>query len=98
MSEKNDLSDLLKRKFEPASDWKPAGGSSAPLSGVKALVGALESVMQNAEQTLGPISDDAKAKVREILDTASEVADRSTTEARSALSKALSVLAEKIKP
>ncbi len=98
MGEKPDLSELLKRKFGPVSDWKPASQSSGPLSSVKGLVSALENVMQSAEETLGPLSDDARARVREVLNTAGEVADRSSTEARSAISKALSVLAEKIKP
>ncbi len=98
MGEKPDLSELLKRKFEPVSDWRPAKESTGPLSSVKGIVSALEKMMQSAEQTLGPFSDDAKAKMKEVVTTVGEVADKSSTEARSVLSKALTVLAEKIKP
>jgi hypothetical protein len=96
--EKPDLSELLKRKFEPVSDWRPAKESSGPLNSVKGVVSALEKTLQTVEQALGPFSDDARARMREVVTTVGDVADKSSTEARSALSKALSVLAEKIKP
>jgi len=98
MGEKPELSELLKRKFEPVSDWRPAMEASGPLGSVRGIVSALEKTLQTVEQALGPFSDEAKNKMKEVVSTVGEVADKSSTEARSALSKALSVLAEKIKP
>ncbi|MDQ7783691.1 MAG: hypothetical protein RDU20_12480 [Desulfomonilaceae bacterium] len=98
MSEKPDLSELLKRKFEPVSGWKPATTAARPMSSVKGIVSALERTLQTVEQNLGPFSDEAKAKMREVVGTVGQVADKSGTEARTALSKALAVLAERIKP
>ena len=98
MGEKPDVTELWKRKFEPVSGWKPAKRASGLQSSVKGIVGALEKTLQTVEQNLGPFSDDAKAKMKEVVNTVGEMADKSSTEARSALSKALTVLAEKIKP
>jgi uncharacterized protein YjbJ (UPF0337 family) len=102
MGEKDDLSELLKRKYEPISDWKPASASSGPLAGIKGFVSdTLEDVgkaKQAVEEALEPFSEDAVKKIKEVLGTVEEAAGSTSKEARSALAGALESLAEKIKP
>jgi hypothetical protein len=99
MTEKNSNSDLLKRKFEPISDWKPAETSS---SGVDKMIGdAVKTVQKNLEtlgKTLEPYSDEATNKIKDMASSLDGVVGKSSKDARSWLAKTLETLAEKVKP
>ena len=97
MAEQQPHEDLLKRRFEPVSDWRPA--RTAPLSAqIKAAVGgAMDDALKKLEG-LEPITEEARDKIKEIASLAEDVASRSSNEARSFVAKALETVAEKIKP
>jgi len=101
MNHKPELSELLKRKFESISGWKPADQAAGGYS-IKAV---LQDTLQEAQKTrqaveraLEPFSEDAKTKIKEAAAYLEDVASSSSKDARSFLAKTLSALAEKIKP
>ncbi len=95
-------SDLLKRKFEPISDWRPAKSEPSIVSGIRSVLSdALEEaqkVKETLEKVLEPFSEDAKKKIKNAASILEETASKSSGEARSFLAKTLEALAEKIKP
>lgn len=98
MSEKEPVSEILKRKFGPISNWKPAGGTGAAGQGLKTILSEAQKGMESIEKLLEPLAGDARAKIRDAASTIVEVAGNSSTEARSFLAKALEAVAERIKP
>lgn len=91
MSEEKDLSEILKRKYEPVSDWRPARSDTSPLESLKGF-------FADTLETLEPLSEEAKSKIKTAAEVLEDVAERSSTEARSVLARALEKLAEKVKP
>jgi predicted nucleic acid-binding Zn-ribbon protein len=102
MSEKNSVSDLLKRKFKPISDWKPAAQSSGKGYSLQAIFDeAIEEAKRrkgSLEKALEPLSEEAKNQIKEIAGLVEHAARKSSKEARSFLAKTLEGLAGKIKP
>jgi hypothetical protein len=102
MDEKETDSELWKRKFKPITDWKPAGGTSGSSSGPRALFEeALEEFGKGRDalaKRLEPFGEEAKIKIKDTIKVLDDVASKSSTEARSFLSRLLSATAEKIKP
>jgi len=102
MNAKPDPSELLKRKFEPISDWKPAGQSSSAGEVLKSFFQeTLEEAQKRGEsfgKALEPFTEDAKTKIRDLAAFLEEAAGTSSKEARSFLAKTLESLAGKIKP
>jgi hypothetical protein len=102
MGEKDAKSDLLKRKFGPISDWKPATQSSLGSSSLdKILNETVESAKNSLEslvKTLEPLTEGADEKVKKMAASLESTASKSSKEAREYLAKALETIAEKIKP
>ncbi len=98
MSEKDPLSEILRRKFGPVTDWKPACQTESAGQGLKSIIGEAQKGMESIEKLLDPFAEDAKAKIRGAAATLEDVAAKSSKEARSFLAKALETVAEKIKP
>lgn len=98
MSEKEPLAEILKRKFGPVSDWKPAGTTESVGQGLKSILNEAQKGMESLGKLLEPLSDDAKAKVKEAAATLEDVATKSSKEARSFLARTLETVAGKIKP
>jgi hypothetical protein len=102
MNEKSSKSELLKRKFDPVSDWKPASETARGCGGRKSFFQeTLEEAQKRGEsfgKTLEPFTEDAKAKIKELAVFLEETAGKSSNEARSFLAKTLESLAGKIKP
>lgn len=102
MGERQIQSELWMRKFEPISDWKPAGETSAAASGPRAVLEeALEGLGKGKEalgKLLEPFGDEAKTKIKDVLGMLDDVASKSSTEARSFLANILGAMSEKIRP
>lgn len=90
MAEDKSRSELLKRKFEPVSDWRPAKAMT--------LTDRIKSSVSEAIEDAQELTEDAKVKIGKAASLVEEVAGKSSKEARSFLSKALATLADKIKP
>ncbi len=97
-----DNSELLKRKFEPVSDWKPATSRSATSATLEKIlrdtVGTAQTSLESLEKTLEPYTDEASAKIKDIASGLDSAVGKSSKEARTWLSKTLETLAEKVKP
>ncbi len=102
MDEKQTGSELLKRKFDPISDWKPATSTFGEASGPRAVLEeALEGIGKGKDaltKMLEPFSEEAKTRIKEMVGTLDDVASKSSTEARSFLANILSAMSEKIRP
>lgn len=98
MSEKDTMSEILKRKFGPISDWKPAAQSGSAGQALKSILNEAQKGMESLEKLLDPLADDAKAKIKDAAATIEEVAAKSSKEARGFLARALETVAQKIKP
>lgn len=102
MDEHETESELWKRKFEPISDWKPAGEPSGPFSGARGVLeGAIEGIEKGKDaltRMVGPLSEEAKTKITDALGVLEDVAVKSSTEARSSLANLLEAMAQKIRP
>ena len=102
MNAKPDTSELLKRKFEPISDWRPAGQTTGSGEAAKLLFQeALEDAKKKGDslaKSLEPLTEDAKVKIKEFAGFMEEFAGKSPNEVRSFLANALESLAAKIKP
>lgn len=96
MNQKNEGPELLKRKYEPFSDWRPAAG--AYRSVLEDPVGEAQKFKESLKKTLEPLAEDALVKIKEMAVVIEEVASRSSKETRSFLAKTLTSLAEKVKP
>lgn len=94
--------ELWKRKFDPISDWKPAasksGASSGPLSMISEALEGIEKGKEALTKMLEPFNEEAKAKIKDMVSVADEVASKSSTEARTFLANILSAMAEKLRP
>ncbi|MBM4327492.1 MAG: hypothetical protein FJ118_10050 [Deltaproteobacteria bacterium] len=97
-----DISKLLKRKFDPVSDWRPVGPQAEKGSKLKSAVSdTLEEahkIKDYVEKAIEPLADDAKARIREASAMLVDVAGKSSKEARKLLAKTLKGLAKKIEP
>jgi hypothetical protein len=94
--------ELLMRKFEPVTDWKPAG---APADITDVLKRVFNETLEDAqkrrealEKALGPLSEDAWARIRELGGFLEDATAKSSKEARSLLAKTLQAMADRIKP
>jgi hypothetical protein len=95
-------SELLRRKFEPVSDWRPAEESSDVTQTLTSLFGETVEQAQKRkeawEKALGPLAEEAGTKVKDMARFLEGAAVKSSKDARSFLAKALEAMAEKIKP
>lgn len=99
MGDNDKQSDLLKRKFEPVSDWKPAEQSSGGVEGaIKEAIKSVQKSLQSLEKQLEPYSEEATTKIKEMTSSLDGVVGKSSKDARSWLAKTLETLAEKVKP
>ncbi len=102
MNAKPDKSELLKRKFEPISDWRPAAQTSNAGEALKSFFqDTLEEAQKRGEsfgKALEPFTEDAKGKIKDLAGFLEGMAGKSSNEARSFLAKTLESLAGKIKP
>jgi hypothetical protein len=99
MAENESITEILKRKYEPFTDWKPVCQCKSAGGGF--LDEALEEAKkgkESIEKFLEPLTEDARKKIRDAASTIEEVAEKSSREARSFLAKSLETLAGKIKP
>ncbi len=101
MTDEKLLKELLKRKFEPVSDWRPVKQASLAdrfRSTVGETVGDAQKRMEALEKALEPLTEDAKTRMREAASLVEEAASKSSKEARTFLANALQTLADKVKP
>ncbi|MEW6532587.1 MAG: hypothetical protein AB1473_17285 [Thermodesulfobacteriota bacterium] len=102
MSKHTEMSELLKRKFDPVSDYRPVGPGSEKGSKLKSAVSdTLEEahkIKEYVEKAIEPFADDAKVRIREASAALVDVAGKSSKEARKVLAKTLKGLAKKIEP
>ncbi|MEW6140209.1 MAG: hypothetical protein AB1733_18450 [Thermodesulfobacteriota bacterium] len=95
-------SELLKRKFGPISDWKPARDKFDVTEALKSIFNeTLEQAQKRREaleKALGPLTEEAGGKIKEMARFLEESATKSSHEARSFLAKTLQAMADKIKP
>jgi hypothetical protein len=95
------MKELLSRKFDPVTDWRPAKQTSLAgrlRSTVGETMGDAQKRMEALEKALEPLTDEAKTRMREAASLVEEAASKSSKEARTFLSKALQTLADKVKP
>lgn len=88
MTEQNSTEDLLKRKFEPFSDWRPAS------SGRRSVASIVDAVSEAFE----PYTKDLQVKVKDLATSLEDVASKSSTDARGYLADAFESLAKKLRP
>lgn len=102
MSDEKFRSELLMRKFEPVSDWKPAGEKADITQTLKSIfnetVEQAQKRKESLEKALGPLTDDAWTKIKDMAALMEDTTVKSSKEARSFLAKTLEAMAEKIKP
>jgi uncharacterized protein with gpF-like domain len=99
MTENNSNPELLKRKFEPISDWKPAESTSSNVDKmISEAVKTAQKSLESLGKSLEPYSEEATNKIKEMASSLDGVVGKSSKEARSWLSKTLETLAEKVKP
>jgi len=95
-------SELLMRKFEPVSDWKPAGKKSDITQTFKSIFNeTLEEAQKRKEvleRALGPMALEAWTKIQDMAGFLEDTTIKSSKEARSFLAKTLEAVAEKLKP
>ncbi len=95
-------SELLMRKFEPISDWKPAGETSDITQTFKSIFNeTLEQAQKRKEvleRALGPLAEEAWTKIKDMAGFLEDTTIKSSNEARSFLAKTLEAIAEKLKP
>lgn len=100
--EDDKVRELLKRKFEPISDWRPAGQKADLGQTLRSVFGETMEQAQKRrealEKALGPLAGEASAKIRDFASFLEEKADKSSREARSFLAKTLEAMAERLKP
>ncbi|MFH0822020.1 MAG: hypothetical protein V2B18_04665 [Pseudomonadota bacterium] len=92
MPEKPSPSEILMRKFEPVTDWKPVEPPGSELEGLIATIarealGQVQSAAANIEKHLEPVAGAIEATVSEW-----------SGDARASLSRTLGMLADRIKP
>ncbi len=94
--------ELVNRKYEPFSDWRPAKEQSEVTQALKNLVNGTVEQAQKTKETLEkklePFTDEAGAKIKEFAALIEDVASKSSKDARSFIAKALENVAQKIKP
>jgi hypothetical protein len=102
MEDEKFRSELLKRKFGPISDWRPAGERSDITQTLRSLfnetLDQAQKRKESLEKALGPLTDEAGAKIRDMAQFLEQTAAKSSKEARSFLAKILEAMANKIKP
>jgi hypothetical protein len=102
MDEEKFRRDLLMRKFEPVSDWRPAGEKSDITQTLKSVFNeTLEQAQKQKEaleQALGPLTEEAWTKIKDLAGVLEGATAKSSKEARALLAKTLNAMAEKIKP
>lgn len=100
--EEKDFSEILKRKFSPITDYKPASERSSATASFRAFVSDVLDEVQKGGESLGkvvsPYTDEASRRIGEISNAIEDVASKSSSDARSFLAKVLESAAEKIKP
>ncbi len=90
--------DLLKRKYEPFTDYRPADEGSALKALWNDTVEQAQKGKEALEKKLEPFTEDAGVKIKEFASLIEDVASKSSKEARSFLAKTLEAVAQKIKP
>jgi len=102
MDEKQSGSELWRRKFDPISEWKPAGATPGAFSGPRAVLEeALEGLEKGKDaltKMLEPFSEEAKTKIKDMVGVLDDVASKSSTEARTFLANILGAMSDKIRP
>jgi hypothetical protein len=101
MAEKNSKEDLLKKKFEPISDWKPckpASGTDGLETYVSDAIDSAQKGLESLMKSVEPLKEQADANVKKMAASLEVTAEQSSKEAREWLAKTLEGLAEKIKP
>jgi hypothetical protein len=101
MAERNSTEELLQRKFEPISDYKPCkqtSGAEGLESYVSDAIDTAQKGLESLMKSVAPLTDDADAKIRKMAASLESTAQQSSKEGRAWLSKTLEGLAEKIKP
>ncbi len=102
MDDEKFRSELLMRKFEPISDWKPAGVRSDITQTFKSIFNeTLEEAQKRKEvleRALGPMALEAWTKIQDMAGFLEDTTIKSSKEARSFLAKTLEAVAEKLKP
>jgi hypothetical protein len=94
--------DLLKRKFEPVSDERRETARIDITHTLKALfdetLEQAQSRKEALERALGPLTDEAGAKIKDMANFLEATATKTGHEARSGLARILEAMAGKIKP
>ncbi|MBI5568396.1 MAG: hypothetical protein HY914_00470 [Desulfomonile tiedjei] len=102
MNDEKFRSELLRRKFEPISDWRPVEQSSDLTQTLKSLFGETLDQAQKRkeswEKALGPLTEEAGTKIKDMARFIEGAAVKSSKDARSFLAKALETMADKLKP
>jgi hypothetical protein len=94
--------DLLMRKFEPISDPCPAEEESDLTKTLKSVfnetVEQAQKQKEALENALGPLTEEAWTKIKDLAGLLEDSTIKSSKEARGLLAKTLQAMAEKIKP
>lgn len=102
MEDEKFRSELLKRKFGPISDWRPASQKPDITQTLKSIFNeTLEQAQKRKEaleKALGPLTDEAGTKIKDMAQLLEKTAVKSSKEARSFLAKTLEAMASKIRP
>jgi hypothetical protein len=102
MNDEKLMSELLKRKFEPFSDRRQAEDHTDITHTLKSLfnetVDQAQKRREALEKALGPLTEEAGARIRDMAGFVEETAVKSSNEARTFLAKVLEAMAGKLKP
>ena len=102
MDDEKFRSELLMRKFEPISDWRPVEPSSEMTQTLRSIFDETLDQAQKRkeawEKALGPMTEEAGTKIKDMARFLEGAAVKSSKEARSFLAKAFEAMAERIRP
>jgi hypothetical protein len=94
--------ELLKRKFEPVSESRRGTDWNDITQTLRSLFNeTLEQAQirkEALEKSMGPLTDETVAKIKDMASFVEETATKSSQEARSFLARVLEAMADKIKP
>ncbi len=97
MTDKQDFDELLKRKFEPFSGWRPAPQSG---SGIDAVWEAIQTARRGFDsfmKTMEPYTDQADARIRDLVTQLEGTMGESSKETRAYLAKQLEKMATRLR-
>ena len=94
-----DEKDILRRKFEPFTDYRPAGERAGRSQALwNETLEQAQRTREAIEKRLEPFTEEAGVKIKEFAAIIEDAASKSSKEARSFIAKTLAAVADRIKP